>query len=85
MIKDTIPINLNEILYLDVEKAKEFGNFYSEIYKKAEEYPHIVIDNFLPMWMIEEIHNEYPTEQNFKDKLFETIFTGMHKRQVLPY
>jgi Rps23 Pro-64 3,4-dihydroxylase Tpa1-like proline 4-hydroxylase len=84
-IKATIPINLNKVLYLDVDKAKEFGHLYSEIYKKAEEYPHIVIDNFLPRWMIEEIYNEFPIEQNIKDKLFETIFTGMHKRQILPY
>jgi len=84
-IESTLPINEEGILLLDVNKAKEYGQYLSDLYTTAEQYPHIVIDNFLPIWLIEEIHNGFPNEKNNKDKIFEDEFTGLHKRQILPY
>lgn len=84
-VESTLPINENGILLLDTDKAKEYGQNLSELYNTAEQYPHIVIDKFLPIWLIEKIHNGFPIRKNSSDKYFEENFTGLHKRQILPY
>ena len=83
--KATLPIDNNGKLLLDINKAKEFGLSLSDCYCSAEPYPHIVIDDFLPLWLIDELLNTFPTKNGDEDNFFESEFSGLHKRQALPY
>lgn len=80
----TLPISTDAILHLDAKMARAFGEELSGTYCFAEPFPHIVIDNFLPLPFIEEIYNLFPTEKLADDKFYENGFSGLHKRQVLP-
>ena len=53
----TLPININNGIFLDAKKARNFGNKLVDDYCQAQPYPHIVIDNFLPNTFIDEIIN----------------------------
>jgi 2OG-Fe(II) oxygenase superfamily len=80
----TLPISLEGGLFLDSKKARLFGEELSGLYCFAEPFPHIVIDNFLPLPLIEEIYHLFPTEKLAGEKVFESEYGGFHKRQVLP-
>jgi hypothetical protein len=80
----TLPFSADGNLYLDSKKARAFGEELSEKYCFAEPFPHIVIDNFLPLPFIEEILSLFPTEKLADDRFYENGYTGLHKRQVLP-
>jgi len=84
-IKATLPIKKDGKLILDLKSAEEFGSSLNKEYSTAVPYPHIVIDDFLPIWLIEEILNLFPYENTKNDNFFETTFSGLHKRQVLPF
>ena len=81
----TLPISRDGALSLDAKSAEEFGASLATSYCFAEPYPHIVIDEFLPAWLIEEILEKFPVERNSEDKFYESEFSGLHKRQVAPY
>ncbi len=80
----TLPISTDGGLYLDSKKARAFGEELSGSYCFAEPFPHIVIDNFLPLPLIEQIYNLFPNERLADDKFYENDYSGLHKRQVLP-
>jgi Rps23 Pro-64 3,4-dihydroxylase Tpa1-like proline 4-hydroxylase len=80
----TLPISTDGNLFLDPKKAREFGEELSGTYCFAEPFPHIVIDDFLPQALIEEIYEKFPREKLADDKFYENHYAGMHKRQVLP-
>ncbi len=80
----TLPISQDGALHLDAKLARAFGEELSGSYCFAEPFPHIVIDNFLPLALIEEILKLFPTEKLADDKFFENDYSGLHKRQVLP-
>jgi hypothetical protein len=80
----TLPISTDGELRLDPKVARAFGEELSGSYCFAEPYPHIVIDNFLPQPLIDEILDIFPTEKLADDKFYENDYAGLHKRQVLP-
>jgi Rps23 Pro-64 3,4-dihydroxylase Tpa1-like proline 4-hydroxylase len=80
--KATLPI-ING-LNLNSKEARALGEELSGSYCFAEPFPHIVIDNFLPLPFIEEIHHLFPKEILADDQFYENDYSGLHKRQVLP-
>jgi|APLak6261659701_1056019.scaffolds.fasta_scaffold04447_2 Rps23 Pro-64 3,4-dihydroxylase Tpa1-like proline 4-hydroxylase len=80
----TLPIQLEHGLFLDPKKAREFGEKLSGQYCFAEPYPHIVLDNFLPNQLAENILQNFPSEVLRGDKFFESDYYGLHKRQIFP-
>lgn len=80
----TLPISDDGSLHLDSKKARAYGEELSGHYCFAEPFPHIVIDNFLPLRFIEEIYSSFPAEKLADDKFYENDYGGLHKRQVLP-
>ena len=82
--KATLPISSDGMLNLDTKQARIFGEELSGSYCFAEPFPHIVIDNFLPSSLIEEIYELFPTETLADDKYYESHIYGLHKRQILP-
>lgn len=80
----TLPMNAKGSLHLDSKIARTFGEELSGTYCFAEPFPHIVIDNFLPLPFIEEIYSLFPVEKLADDKFYENDYSGLHKRQVLP-
>ena len=67
-INATIPIEVNNSLFLSIEKAREFGEKLSENYSSNEPYPHIVLDNFLPSKLATKILENFPLKNNQKIK-----------------
>lgn len=45
-------------LYLPREEARQVGARYAEQYQSAEPYPHIVLDNFLPIEICDEVRQQ---------------------------
>ena len=80
----TLPISADGGLHLDPKIARAFGEELSGTYCFAEPFPHVVIDNFLPLPFIDEIHSLFPNEKLADDMFYENDFSGLHKRQVLP-
>ena len=80
----TLPISADGNLHLDSKIARAFGEELSGTYCFAEPFPHIVIDNFLPLPFIEEIYSLFPTEKLADDQFFENDYGGLHKRRILP-
>jgi hypothetical protein len=83
-IEATLPISLEEGLYLNPKKARDFGEELAGSYCFAEPYPHIVIDNFLPELLIEKILLNFPKEATSGDYVHEARYGGHHKRQIFP-
>ena len=80
----TLPISIDDGVYLNSDDAKKYGEELSGDYCFAEPFPHIVIDNFLPNELIEKILSNFPTEKLDNDVIFESGYAGLHKRQVMP-
>ena len=80
----TLPINIDDGVYLNIEDAKKYGESLSGEYCFAEPYPHIVIDAFLPAAFIEKILLNFPNNKHKNDVMFESGYAGLHKRQVMP-
>ena len=80
----TLPIDVADGLFLDSKLAREFGEGLSGDYCFAEPYPHIVIDNFLPDQLLEEILENFPQEKLQGDKFYDAGYRGLNKRQVHP-
>jgi Rps23 Pro-64 3,4-dihydroxylase Tpa1-like proline 4-hydroxylase len=80
----TLPINIQDGIFLDLIEAQQFGNLLSGEYCFAEPFPHIVIDNFLPKEFIDKIYANFPNEKLKNDVIFEMGYAGLHKRQVMP-
>lgn len=80
----TLPVDVADGLFLDSKLAREFGEGLSGDYCFAEPYPHIVIDNFLPDQLLEEILGNFPKEKMPGDKFYDAGYRGLNKRQINP-
>lgn len=79
-----LPIQCEDGLHLDRFKAREIGESLSEKYCFAEPFPHIVLDNFLPLEIAKLALAEFPRRGLRSDVTFELGYAGQHKRQILP-
>ena len=86
IISATIPIKLDDGVYLNSKKAKEFGEALSEKYCLNQPYPHIVLDDFLPVNLANEILLNFPNKTNIIEKEYELNHIGIqeNKRQISP-
>jgi hypothetical protein len=80
----TLPIDVADGLFLDSNLARVFGEGLSGDYCFADPYPHIVIDNFLPDRLLEEILENFPKEKLQGDKFYDAGYRGLNKRQIHP-
>jgi 2OG-Fe(II) oxygenase superfamily len=80
----TLPIKFEDGVFLDANDAKQFGESLSGDYCFSVPFPHIVIDNFLPIEVIDKIYQNFPYEKLSNDVVFELGYAGLHKRQVAP-
>ena len=65
--KATLPISIDEGIQLKVEDAIKFGESLNAGYCFAEPFPHIVIDDFLPVEFLNNILNNFQIEKMEKD------------------
>ena len=81
----TIPIEIEEGIFLNDIKAREFGEKISNKYLFNEPFPHIVIDDFLPKELAEKILFNFPINNNVISE-FKLNYPGIqeNKRQVFP-
>ena len=83
-VSATLPLELSDGVFLDRVKARQFGESLAEQYSSANPYPHIVIDNFLPVELAEKILAEFPSQPLKNDHLYTDKYSHYNKRQVLP-
>jgi 2OG-Fe(II) oxygenase superfamily len=83
-VNSALPIDLSTGLKLDAKVAREVGERLSADYCFAEPFPHIVIDNFLPLGLAEGMLSHFPKEKLTSDVVFDMGYAGHHKRQILP-
>ncbi len=79
-----LPIQLQQGLQLEDEKALEIGQLQMEGYAFAEPFCHAVIDDFLPTDLAEKILLHFPVDKKAHDKIYQKGYGGQFKRQVLP-
>jgi len=80
----TLPIELDYGVFLDPLKARALGESLKGAYCSAPAYPHIVLDDFLPTEMADQILANFPKQQMEGDKFYSRGYTGANKRQVAP-
>ena len=80
----TLPLKLEDGLFLDHADARRIGESLAERYCFAEPFPHIVLDNFFPPDVVQMALNNFPEKALQSDRVFEMGYAGLHKRQVLP-
>jgi Rps23 Pro-64 3,4-dihydroxylase Tpa1-like proline 4-hydroxylase len=83
-IQKTLPINLSDGPNLNIEAACNFGSELSNTYVSAEPFAHIVIDNFLPDELIEQILANFPANTTSGETLYQRGYKGQNKRQINP-
>jgi Rps23 Pro-64 3,4-dihydroxylase Tpa1-like proline 4-hydroxylase len=71
-------------LQLNPKVAREIGESLSGEYCFSEPFPHIVIDNFLPVELAQELLDNFPVASLEGDKFYENGYAGEHKRQIFP-
>lgn len=79
-----LPIQTQQGLLLDDEKAHEIGQSKMDDYAFAEPFCHAVIDDFLPAELAEQILQHFPVDKKAHDKIYQKGYGGQFKRQVLP-
>lgn len=79
-----LPIDLADGFKLDPGQARAIGESMSADYCFAEPFPHIVLDNFLPLALVEELCAHFPNEKLGSDVVFDMGYAGHNKRQILP-
>jgi Rps23 Pro-64 3,4-dihydroxylase Tpa1-like proline 4-hydroxylase len=82
--KKTLPITLGDGINFEIEEAKSAGNELSAIYTQSQPFPHIVIDDFLPVDLIDSIYSNFPHDVTKNEKHYERGYKGQHKRQINP-
>jgi hypothetical protein len=80
----TLPITLNQGPQLCLTEASNFGAELSNNYIAAQPFPHIVIDNFLPIELIDEILANFPANTTNGETLYQRGYKGQNKRQISP-
>jgi hypothetical protein len=83
-LNPVLPINTREGLALDAAEARRIGDDLASRYCFAEPYPHIVLDNFLPEPVARRALEHFPRESLRSDRVFDSGYAGLHKRQILP-
>lgn len=78
-------MELTNGIFLDPKRARALGEELSGEYCFAEPYPHIVLDNFLPEAMAEDILANFPAEKLASDVNYIGKYFEHNKRQILPY
>lgn len=61
----------NNVFCINADALEKQALQYREQYATAEPFPHIVIDNFLPEWILEEILEEFPKPKSIDWQKFE--------------
>lgn len=84
-VKSLLPIESTDGFVLDQAVSRAIGEDLMGDYAFAEPYPHIVIDNFLPTEMAEQLLAHFPEDAKAHDKTYQKGYGGTHKRQILPY
>jgi hypothetical protein len=84
LMNAVLPIDLSSGIQLDPGEARRVGEHLSADYCFAEPFPHIVLDNFLPLPLARELRDRFPVEKLRSDVVFEAGYAGFHKRQILP-
>ncbi|MGB3536452.1 MAG: 2OG-Fe(II) oxygenase [Microcoleaceae cyanobacterium] len=56
---------------LDAEYLDNLASQYHESYVQAEPFPHVIIDNFLPEYVLDNILDEFPKPEDIKWKSFD--------------
>lgn len=79
-----LPIDASRAFYLNAEESRRIGEGLSGQYCFAEPFPHIVIDNFLPMEVARIARDQFPEAPLKNDTKFEIGYAGQFKRQILP-
>ena len=80
----TLPVILTSGISLDANQAKACGVALSMTYANAQPFPHIVIDNFLPEALLNQVLNHFPEEATGSEVNYEKGYKGLHKRQINP-
>lgn len=80
----TLPIALSSGISLDTNQAKNVGTALNTAYVTAQPFAHIVIDNFLPEALINDVLAHFPQENTGAEVHYEKGYKGLHKRQINP-
>ncbi|MDP9124914.1 MAG: 2OG-Fe(II) oxygenase [Pseudomonadota bacterium] len=80
----TLPIEMEDGLRLDPAEARSLGSLLNDDYTKADPFPHIVLDDFLPAALAQQVLSRFPTGVRASDGVFNIGYGGEHKRQILP-
>jgi hypothetical protein len=84
-IKPCLPIALEpDGISLDGDCARAIGESLMGDYVFSSPYPHIEIDNFLPLDFIEKILSNFPVESVQGESYYLDGLAGHHKRHILP-
>jgi Rps23 Pro-64 3,4-dihydroxylase Tpa1-like proline 4-hydroxylase len=70
--------------YLNKIEAELFGSQLHDSYLTANPFPHVVIDDFLPTELVDEILANFPHEAVEAEVNFEMGYAGQYKRQIPP-
>jgi hypothetical protein len=79
-----LPIDVSNGLALDPAQARKRGEQLADTYCFAEPFPHIVVDDFLPVEVARLALAHFPRGALSSDRTFEMGYAGLHKRQILP-
>lgn len=67
----TVTTASSKLFCIDPEYLQNLALQHREEYAAAQPFPHIVIDNFLPEWVLEEILEEFPKPKSIDWQKFE--------------
>jgi Rps23 Pro-64 3,4-dihydroxylase Tpa1-like proline 4-hydroxylase len=87
IVTATLPMQTDDGVFLDTAAARAFGKQLTATYNGAEPYPHIVMDQFLPTELAQQILAHFPARRPGKDaEEYASNYVGIqeHKRQVFP-
>ena len=80
-----LPIETSNGFVLSKKAASQAGQSLMGDYAFADPFPHIVLDNFLPLEMANSLLENFPKEAKSNDKVYEKGYGGLYKRQIFPY
>jgi hypothetical protein len=80
----TLPIDISDGLRMNAKEARALGSLLSQDYRRANPFPHIVLDNILPDGLIRRLFQHFPMQKLDTDIVFDIGYGGHHKRQVMP-
>tara|TARA_Y100000992_G_scaffold294137_1_gene253522 strand:- start:139 stop:1023 length:885 start_codon:yes stop_codon:yes gene_type:complete len=87
IISLTLPITDKEGLNIKSSIAREIGLQYRGSYHKADPFPHIIFDNFLPTDLCRLLLNNFPKESDNNVPYENHNYSGIqkNKKQTSPY